>query len=195
MFTLAPPRMIPKHWRFGAPLLMGHLKKSASGHLLRTESGHLVNACTPVYPNFCCIAGTPAFVPATITIPTLSGCCAKASGTYVLSQIGLDACYYGGSNSPAYTPCSSPADCSDAFNFFYLINVSITVTLGTSTVAVVVTCQYERYFAPCTLSTLPSTTWNFSGDCATDAIPFVSGDTYPPASGAPTCYPASVTLA
>lgn len=37
--------ILPKHWRFNWPLLMGHLKKGSGGHLLKNSAGHLVNVC------------------------------------------------------------------------------------------------------------------------------------------------------
>lgn len=188
--------ILPKHWRFNAPLLMGHLKKGSGGHLLHTASGHLVNACGTEPPEFCCVAGHPVTVPTSVTIPTLSGCCANATGTYILSEIMSDPCRYGGSRTISYTPCVDPV-CSDAVSIYYLDTISVVVQLTTSTIDIVVTLQYVRYFnPPCTVSTLPTQTWEFQGDCTTGVVPWYTGDEYPPTGGSPpTCYPASVTLA
>lgn len=71
--------ILPKHWRFNLPMLMGHLKKGAGGHLLHTGSGHLVNDC----------GEAPCVRVTTVTLDTDQECLTAFAATYALSTTSL----------------------------------------------------------------------------------------------------------
>lgn len=95
--------LLPKHWRFNYPLLMGHLKKGAGGHLLRNTAHHLVKSC-----------GGVCVTPATISIYSSDSCLQGFVGTWTaIAMSGSSGgCVYNGS-------CRSYVDSALPFSSLY----------------------------------------------------------------------------
>ena len=169
--------ILPKHWRFNWPMLMGHLQLT-SGHLSRTSTGHLAK-CNPC---FC------TDVPVSVTFSGATGCLAIMNGTFSLtSSVSVDCSFaYYQDNRPA-----PPDPCLDANACYYDFGVSdwlwwlITISAGVSfnkvddTCVAAITTQWDPYVQSsegiCTLSSrihrniIESVTFDRSG-CTTGTM-------------------------
>jgi len=143
--------VLPKHWRFNYPLLMGHLKKGAGGHLLRNAAHHLVNDCGG--GGVCC-----DYLPSTITA-TLSGatgCAAYMNGTFVMNHVGSGCSYlYEEHPSAPGSPCDAMLACTTATiggytTYWYVDYIKVIATLSNTDASFSVAAQilWRAFYAP-----------------------------------------------
>ena len=135
--------LIPKHWRFNLPLLMGHLKKNA-GHLVRTTTAprHLVNNCGTG-----CSDWLPCTRPSSYEISGATTTLTDESGNVCSSMIP------NGSRPFAWVDCDhyvSLGGCVFGFDFISCFAFSVLSKIGSDYVLTFV-LQYRTLYGGITL--------------------------------------------
>jgi hypothetical protein len=185
--------ILPKHWRFNWPLLMGHLQLT-SGHLSRTSTEHLAKCDDGGGYDECCYSGHPALTVSSITVPDAGGCCSILAGTYITTA--ASACVF--RKSVDFSPgdlCTAPFDCAISATEGYivrLVEVQATLNAGNSISGrIYIEAARVRKSPSCVNLGSNEQLMNYTSLCKFGVLTYVSsvGPSILP------CHPATITIA